>query len=296
MKHTVKVTAMLLGLFLVAQAIGLFVLTGYIDPTASQQAGKPVYDNPPFDLERPQLAEPTSYIFIIIAVLIGTALIFLLMRFRQVRLWKLWFLMSVVICLTVAFGAFLPDITALALALVLGLWKVLRPNVYIHNATEVFVYAGLAAIFVPIMNVFSAFMLLVLISLYDMYAVWKSKHMVALAQFQISSKLFAGLSLAYDKQGALHASMPEIKQEKDGKGGKESRMRNAILGGGDIGFPLIFAGVVMKQAGYLALIVSVFAAIALGLLFMYGRKDRFYPAMPFVTIGCLLGYGLVLLF
>ena len=74
------------------------------------------------------------------------------------------------------------------------------------------------------------------------------------------------------------------------------KVKMAILGGGDLGFPLIFAGVVFKSVGlYQAMIIPVFAAIALLLLLLLGRKDRFYPAMPFISAGCFVGYVAVLL-
>ena len=83
------------------------------------------------------------------------------------------------------------------LAISLAAWKILRPNVFIHNLTEVFIYGGIAALLVPIINLFSAFILLLLISIYDMYAVWKSKHMVSMAKFQSEAKVFAGLLKRY---------------------------------------------------------------------------------------------------
>ena len=44
------------------------------------------------------------------------------------------------------------------------------------------------------------------------------------------------------------------------------------------------------------LIITLFTTIALLLLFLLSKKDRFYPAMPFLSAGCLLGYGVMLLF
>jgi len=40
--------------------------------------------------------------------------------------------------------------------------------------------------------------------------------------------------------------------------------------------------------GY-SLIISLFTAVALMLLFFLAKKDRFYPAMPFISVGCFLG-------
>ena len=67
----------------------------------------------------------------------------------------------------------------------------------------------------------------------------------------------------------------------------------AILGGGDIGFPLLFAGVAMKVFGFKALIVSGFATLSLLFLFWMSEKKKFYPAMPFLTAGCFLGYAVL---
>ena len=175
--------------------------------------------------------------------------------------------------------------------------KIFKPKVWLHNLSEIFIYGGLAAIFVPVMNVFSAFMLLLLISIYDMYAVWHSKHMIKLAEFTNETNVFAGLSIPYER------SSGKLKGKFTGKLVK-SKIRNAILGGGDIGFPLLFAGTVLKtlvmtDVLYIAflktLIIPIFTAIALLMLFIKGNKNKFYPAMPFLSIGCLVGYGIILL-
>ena len=185
---------------------------------------------------------------------------------------------------------------AFVIAFVLGLWKIFKPAPFVHNITELFIYGGLAAIFVPIkaFTIPVAFIVLLIISAYDMYAVWKSKHMIAMANFQTDSKIFAGLSLPYK----LNA--------KPKKGYKlvKGAVKTAVLGGGDIGFPLMFSGAVMKSlmltntepAAFLkTLIIPVFVSIALYILLMKGKQDRFYPAMPFLSLGCLAGYLVVLL-
>ncbi|MEK6817074.1 MAG: hypothetical protein AABY09_05645, partial [Nanoarchaeota archaeon] len=74
----------------------------------------------------------------------------------------------------------------------------------------------------------------------------------------------------------------------------------AILGGGDIGFPLMFAAVVMKEMdlgfyNYKTFLIPLAVSLALLALFMYGKDKKFYPAMPYVTAGCLIGYLILLL-
>jgi len=282
MKHSWVITCFMLFLFFAAQVIGLKITQSYIDMQASQEMGRLVWKELPaiagLKLERPDVAPEFSIWYIIGAVIIGTVLILLIIRFNKVLLWKLWFYFAVVLCLQIALAAFIPALVSFILALVLGFFKVFRPNLYIHNATELFLYGGLASIFVPILNVFYAFILLLALSCYDMYAVWQSKHMIKMAKFQTQSGIFAGLLIPY-KVSAVSARGPR------------KPVRTAVLGGGDIGFPLIFSGTVLAASGFIpALVVSLGASAALLVLLLLSQKDKFYPAMPFLTLGCALGY------
>jgi len=289
MKHTLKITIILVLLFFLSQIVGLAITNQYIDHEKTAETGVTAWEELPYEIERPPVEESSSFIYILIAVLLGTGLLMLLIKFKKVNLWKFWFFISVVMCLTIALKPFMRQEIALAISFLLALFKVVRPNIFIHNITEVFIYGGIAAILVPIMNLYAAFMSLILISIYDAYAVWKSKHMVTLAKFQTSSKVFAGLSIPY--------KMPKKEDKKKaGRVVKIEKIKTAILGGGDIAFPLIFAGVVMKNTGFLtSLIIPVFVSAALLILMIKSKKDKFYPAMPFLSLGCLAGYGFILL-
>ena len=144
-----------------------------------------------------------------------------------------------------------------------------------------------------------------LISFYDMYAVWKSKHMIAMAQYQIKTKLFAGLMIPYDSKGVIidTASLASLSAKKSippkkSKSKKDTKKTNvvhtAILGGGDIGFPLFFIGTVLKFYGLLpALAIIPFVTAALAILFIHSEKGKFYPAMPIVSFGCFIGLRIV---
>ena len=84
---------------------------------------------------------------------------------------------------------------------------------------------------------------------------------------------------------------------------KKVSVQTAVLGGGDIAFPLLFSGAVMQKLmitnpewlGFLkTLAIPVFTTIALLVLLWISKKDKFYPAMPFLTAGCLVGYLVIL--
>jgi len=301
MKHTAKITLILLALFFFTQYFGLLVVSQYVDPVASAAVGETVFGDLPI-IERPDIQEEMSYIPIVIIIIIGTALLLLLIKLEAFVLWRFWFFFAVLISSSVSLGAFMPVVFALILAGILGIWKTFKPNPIIHNFTEPLIYAGLAAIFVPIFNLKSIVILLIVISIYDMFAVWQSKHMVKLAQAQAKAKVFAGLFIPYNKEGKVVTKKTTKKvstqKEKKVKGKREiprpQVVRSAILGGGDIGFPLFFAGVVFKEFGMLpALIIPLFASAGLGLLFYYSEDKKFYPAMPPITIACLLGLAFV---
>lgn len=283
MKHSAVMTIILLATFLLAQFIGIAILYNYIDPVKSGETGKTEFKDLPIG-ERPPVEEKTSFFPIIVAILIGTAILFLLMKYNLNWVMRFWFLLAAFFALTIAVDAFLPITIAFALGLVFSIWKVFRPNVFVHNITELFIYGGLAAIFVPLFNLFSVIILLLLISAYDAYAVWKSKHMIVLAKSQAKAKIFAGLMLPY-KLG---------KMGKPNAGIKMKKVRTAILGGGDIGFPLIFAGVVLKELGlWQSMIIPFGALFGLAVLLWKGKENRFYPAMPFISAGCFIALGVV---
>jgi len=304
MKHTLKVTITLLLFFFLAQFTGLLIVNQYIDHKKTAEKKEVVMKPLPYGLERPEVKNQSiSFVYITIMILTGTLLVLLLIKFQKPIIFKIWLFTGVWFSLSIAFAAFINHFIAAALALLISVLKFYRHNIIIQNLSEVFVYGGLAAFVVNIFNLFAAFMLLIVISVYDYVSVFKTKHMIRLAKFQSSSKVFAGLLIPYGDENAIakevkadvkvKPEIPEIRQKKS---------KVAVLGGGDIGFTLIFAGVVMKDlmlretvlAGFLkALIIPSFATFALLLLLIKGQQNKFYPAMPVLSLGCVVGYLVV---
>jgi presenilin-like A22 family membrane protease len=259
MKHTWKITIILLCLFVLSQFIGLYIVNYYN------------INDLPYDIERPEIDKDFSFIPIFIVLVIGTTIALLLIKFKTKLLWKIWFFLSVFITLAISFSVFINQNIAAILAIILSLFKIVKRNIFVHNFTELFIYGALAAIFSPLFSVLSISILLILISIYDYVAVNKTKHMVKLAKYQSGLKLFAGFFIPYKKT-------------------------SAVLGGGDIAFSMMFTGVVMIYYGLISLIIPLFTTGALLFLFVKSEKKKFYPAMPIITLGCFVGYLMVLLF
>ncbi|MBI4021411.1 MAG: hypothetical protein HY369_04145 [Candidatus Aenigmarchaeota archaeon] len=319
MKYNVRVTGLLVGLFLLAQLVGLAVLYQDIVAVVPTPGGGVEIVHPDTAIgERPEVEGPDSVLLILFGVFIGTVLLLLIIRYASVAYWKILFFLAVWSTISVSLGVLIPAdlalpafsglaetvpvnfLVAIGLALLLAIVKLARPNILIHNLTELLIYAGIAVVFVPLLTVEWAILLLLVISAYDAFAVWQSRHMVTLAKYQVKSRVFAGLLISEGRPAAKDAAPAKGRRAAQAPAAQE-----AILGGGDVAFPLIFAGVVMeslvlagvaKPIAYLqTLIIPVILAAVVLLLLIKGEQGKFYPAMPFLTAGCLLGWAAVLL-
>jgi len=286
MKHQVNITIILLSMFLITQLLGLTVIRLYMSEETRE------IQNLPFGMQPPEMKQQVSFWSIIISIFLAISFIFLLMKIRAVWIIKIWFFAVIALALALTFNAFLhriffrSEIVALTAGIFLAYLKLFRRNIVVHNLTELLIYPGIAAIFVPLLGIFSVFLLLVIISLYDIYAVSYAGFMQQMAKFQIKElKFFAGFFVPYLKG-------KQLKQAKLAKArkGKKIKVSLAILGGGDVIFPILAAGVVFLTWGLLqGLIISLFATLGLIYLFISARKGKFYPAMPFIAGGCFIG-------
>ncbi|MEK6924646.1 MAG: presenilin family intramembrane aspartyl protease [Nanoarchaeota archaeon] len=308
MKHTVKVTLILISLFFFAQLIGIYVAHQYLPEikqvvTETGEIKNETVYNLPYGLDPPTDIKPQeSIISIVIALIIAVALMLFLMKLKAETFLRGWFTIVVILGLSIAINAFLmpfprATLISLILAIPLGILKIFHRNMYVHNATELLIYPGIATVFIPILNVWSVSILLVVISLYDMYAVWHSGFMQKMAKFQIQKlKLFSGFFVPYmRREDKLVLSKAKSIKEKESKA-KKIKINLAILGGGDVVFPIILAGVVLRTLGlWQAVTISVGATLALAFLFYKSEKGKFYPAMPFISIGCFIALAIAYL-
>jgi len=307
MKHTAKITLILISMFFITQLIGIYVASIYlpeikqvINQTTGEVTNSTVY-NLPYGLDPPADIKPQeSLISIVIALIIAVCLMLLLMKLKVDNFLRLWFTVVVILGIAIAINALIikiPNaaIIAVIVAIPLGILKIFHRNMFVHNATELLIYPGIATVFIPILNVWAVVVLLIIISIYDMYAVWHAGFMQKMAKYQIQKlKLFSGFFVPYIKK----EDRLLLKQAKEkGKKMKKIKISLAILGGGDVVFPILLAGVVLRtfNSVWLALAISIGATIALAFLFYKSEKGKFYPAMPFISIGCLIALAIVYL-
>lgn len=260
MKYSIMTIGIVLVLFLLTQFIGLTVNSYYN------------HQELPFGLKAPDVETEFSPMFFVGMIFIVTLVFFVLQRMRLELLMKLWFFMAFTLGITVTLSAFVDPVFAVFAAVAITLMKFYEHDVYTHNFAELFLYGGIVSLFVPILNIWAVVILLAVISVYDFISVFITKHMVQLAKMQEGLGIFSGLIVAYKNE-------------------------LAILGGGDIAFTMLFAAVLMRDFGTVPAMLAIYGATAgIAVLMLIGKKKKFYPAMPFVTVGSLLGFALSVLF
>ncbi len=310
MKHNLKITFILLSMFIATQFIGLYVVDSY---SSTKVIDGNIMDvnspNLPFGLETPELKKNTefnyAFVSIIFAFIIAISLLLLLSKFNIEFFIRIWFFSVILIALGISFNIFLLGIfsskiswlIALIIALPLGFIKIYKKNFLIHNFTELLIYPGIAAVFVPMLNIYTIIGLLILISIYDMWAVWQSGIMQKMAKYQINKlNIFSGFFVPYVSK-KVRQKLKKMKKSELKK--KKIRVNMAILGGGDVVFPIIASGVVLKTFGFTtiwafriplaSILVIIGATLGLSYLMFFAEKKKFYPAMPFITAGIFAG-------
>lgn len=327
MKHNVKITAILLGMFLISQLIGLAVINAYspkqqevLNASTGQMENVTVSPEIPYGMQPPDTQPEEGIVMLFSAIIIATILILILRRINAIILIKVWFFSVIAVSMAISLygliaGIFTSglqvvdmnlSILAVVLAVPLTFYKVFERNVIVHNLTELLIYPGIAVVFVPILNIYTTIILLIAIAIYDVYAVWHAKFMQKLAKFQIQKiGVFTGFYLPYvARKDRIKLSRIRSVAKKQGRKEADKMLKKmkikvnlAILGGGDITFPMIFSGVLLRSMGLpAALAVILVSTLSLMLLFILAKKGKFYPAMLFLSPACILGYFIALLF
>ncbi len=307
MKHKLSITLTLLGMFLITQFIGIYVVNAYtpiqeliIDPSTGEKTIFLQENKIPFSSQKGE--EPISITEIILAFALAFLIIFALMKYKLKFVIRTWFFFVVFFGLTITIYAVLKnypipaEYIAIAISIPLAYFKIFKPHILIHNLTELMVYPGIAAVFVSILTVKAILVILVLLSIYDMWAVCKSGIMQKMAKFQMEELRIFGGFLIPSASKRVKAQIKKIKLKYKNKKmpkkieNKKFKINIAILGGGDVVFPIITAGVFMRAYDLTSALFIIFGALAgLTWLFIITKKGKAYPAMPYITAGIFAG-------
>lgn len=123
-----------------------------------------------------------NVLFYLLLVLGFTAFLLIAIRFGRRRLVSAVIQISVAMSIFYVVSAFIPAIPSFAVAIGLTLLLWLYPEWYVVDSVGIIISAGVAALFGLSMTVLPALILLLSLAVYDAISVYKTKHMIALAE------------------------------------------------------------------------------------------------------------------
>jgi presenilin-like A22 family membrane protease len=267
MKH-LKSFLLLAAIYLLIQGLGLWIAGGglWVSGLVEQ-----IKENPDIGVvQNPESPEASGQIFLYI--LFGTALLLLLIKLKLEIVMKVFINIAIFGGLMMTLGNLfdVPGMVAAVALFLLRLWK--HENVMLMNFVLVCTVPGIGTWLGASLGLIPSLLFLIGLSVYDVVAVFGTKHMVTLAENSKSNMpLMFGIPIGERTLG---------------------------LGTGDLTIPLVFTASLLRQY---PLTTSLIAAggglIGLTALFIYttSRKDVILPALPPITAGLLLGYGISLL-
>ncbi len=213
-----------------------------------------------------------SAVWLFLYVLIATGFILLTIKFFK-RALKALEILSILFATEVFFEILFidvpnPGLLAIPLALLVVAIRLIYPSSWLSKDIAIVLsILGVGALLGASLGIVASFVFLLLLSLYDFVAVFKTKHMVTMAKSIIKQNL------------AFAMSMPSAKGEIN-------------IGGGDLVMPIIVATSVYRKYGIISSVVSlsvgmVFLVIAIG--YYVEKKGMPIPALPPIASGMVVG-------
>ena len=254
----------------------------------------------PLEKAFPNPDDPVNVIVYVAIILVFTGFIFLVIKLNKKWMIQAIVLISVVWTLYYVFEAIFASILlneqkiALSILISLGLGIVLYkfPEWYVIDIVGIILGAGVAAIFGRSLAIFPTLFLLVVLAIYDYIAVYRTKHMVALAEGVMDLRL--PILLVIPK----HWKYSFLKEKFD----KEER-EAFFMGLGDAVMPtllVVSANYFVEAGSYTlpllgAMKIPVMGAILgtfLGFAVLMGFviKGKPQAGLPFLNGGVILGY------
>lgn len=159
-------------------------------------------------------------------------------------------------------------------------------NVLTHNAGVILGVAGVGSLLGLAISPRTAVVIMAILSLYDIFAVYVTGHMVKMAKTMMESGTIFGFIIPSQMSGFF-----SHKKEAQSQVGVGDRFM--ILGSGDIGLPVVLASSVAMYSLNDAIIVAVFSLAGLfitHLIFVNQKERKAMAALPPIATMSIIGY------
>lgn len=250
-------------------------------------------------------ASASNPVFYMLLILAFTALLLLAMKLKKGWIVGGFIQLSIAASIYYLLAAFMsPPLALLPTAGVLLLLHY-YPEWYVIDAFGIVVCAGISSLFGISMTVLPTILLLLILAVYDAISVYKTRHMVSLAEGVIKMKaplLFVvpkSRGYSFRKEQFSSSGAEESRAEGSRAGGSQSGGKRGayFLGLGDAIIPTILvisANTSLPAGGFFGVNLPAIGAMLgtyLGfLLLMTTSRDKPQAGLPFLNSGVILGF------
>ncbi len=275
----------MIGFFLLMYILALIIL----HPFHEIGGIEPAFENP---------EDPSNILFILITILIFTLIILLI-----AKLWKkkiIQFIILGAVGYTAFYAFFLPMFTiilsdsiityllAITITILLTVTLYIYPEWYIVDISGIVVGTGAIIIFGISLSVLLVIILLSILAIYDAISVYKTKHMIDLADTVMDLKLPVLLVIP-KKQGYSLLKSKGLKEQL-----KEKKERDAFfMGLGDIVMPgILVTSIYYNIPNSLPIAIGTILGILAGfmVLMIFVLKGKPQAGLPSLCGGAIIGY------
>ncbi|MBI4133268.1 hypothetical protein HY478_01505 [Candidatus Uhrbacteria bacterium] len=215
--------------------------------------------------------------------LLVTIVIVFLLRFMPGRmLFTIFFVLAMFTGVWFTADIFLPDTVAVIVAVALVALRYLVPRVAAQNILIIVGVTGIAVSFGLSLPWRTALAVILILALYDIVAVYWTRHMVAM----MKGLLARGVIFAAVLPERPHALRERLDRVHPGEG-------FMLVGTGDLALPAIFVASLVPVSTVSALFATAGALIGFILtveLFLGPSRGKPMPALPPIVAGTLIGF------
>ncbi len=241
-----------------------------------------------------------NVVWYIVVILVFTAFILFIIKTNKKYILHAVILFAVVATMYYVLIAFMSVVPAIILTLALAALLYKFPEWYVIDVTGILVGAGASAIFGISFEVLPTIIFLILLAVYDIISVYKTKHMIALAEGVM--ELRVPILFVVPKRKDYSFMKQDFSAKKDD--GEEEERGAFFMGLGDAVMPtilvvsanvflpvaypdlsLMFGSVVLPA--FLAAVGTLIGYAVLMVVVMGGKPQA---GLPFLNTGAILGY------
>ncbi len=271
------------GLFVVIHLLSMLITKPFED------TGLDVFDNP---------NDPTNLLVFFVIMLIVTATILLIAKFWKKQLIQVIILGSIAYTSFFVFYPLLSFVVSYTMSLFLSVITaailivalIKHPEWYIINLCGIIVGVGAIGIFGISLSIFLVIILLIGLSIYDAISVYKTKHMIDLADTVMDLKLPVMLVVPKKRNYSLLKETKGLKEKLEEKEEREA----FFMGLGDIVMPgiLVVSSFYNIDSNGLLIALSVMLGTLLGFVVLMSVviKGKPQAGLPYLCSGAILGY------